>query len=373
MDLILSLVGLVFKRLSTILKRGRTPNLSKPCPELLDALHRVLLALENSHHPNYWEYSTMLTALFDQVFLVTISPTSPVWEILGAVALFSVCSKDNSIEIQTSYSSRQLPQLTGLPIATISRILEENWNFFSPHYIGMHARHEAFLRNETRSGKLYDAYLNSVVRAMKSRITEVKNLKSVPALNRLGAIFLSFFGHGWDIRIDKDLQKGSAMSEVIDLLLHNKPTLPKSLLSDSDIPDDVFDATRYYGPSVTALQWLLKQLYILKAVPNPNHSVVIMIQYLRAIIDKCKEDAIIFTFEMERFGWQNVRLTLPPSFDVGVIDATAIADGECVDTSASVRTFYSCISSLFSDGISAECHGSILVYHLYTLSLGYSS
>lgn len=70
-----------------------------------------------------------------------------------------------------------------------------------------------------------------------------------------GVIFISFCTHGWDIRIDEDLRKGSAMDKVINLLLHNDPIVPKRLIDDSTFPDAA-------GASYLSLQWLIKQLHV---------------------------------------------------------------------------------------------------------------
>jgi len=192
------------------------------------------------------------------------------------------------------YTIDQLPQLTGLSIATIFRILEANWNFFHViissypkpdscrlSSISMQCCYEVFLKDEVRSKDLYVTYLSSVVHALKSRIAYTKSAEGwvlhswiygqrtdalvlmIPlnSSDRLGAIFLSFFRHGWDIQIDRDLQKHSAMWEVIELLLNNSPILPKSLMlySGLEIHSDEFYAIR---ESHVTLQWLIKQLCV---------------------------------------------------------------------------------------------------------------
>ena len=97
-------------------------------------------------------------------------------------------------------------------------------------------------------------------------------------------------------------------------------------------------------------------------VPNPNHTITIMIQHLRDIIDRSKEDAIIFSFDGRRHTFQS-KSKLRPYCEV--IDDIAL-DGGWDEVASSTRKFYSDISFLLS-GISAECHGSILGYHLHVL------
>ena len=79
-------------------------------------------------------------------------------------------------------------------------------------------------------------------------------------LDMFGMIFTSFCAHGWDIRIDEDLRKGSVMSDVIELLLHNNHIIPKSLMEDDTKGGrDILDAL---GASHVSLQWLIKQLEV---------------------------------------------------------------------------------------------------------------
>jgi len=51
------------------------------------------------------------------------------------------------------------------------------------------------------------------------------------------------------------------MGEVIDLLLHNSPTLPKSLMLDSSIKVMSNKFNDMLESHVT-LQWLIKQLHV---------------------------------------------------------------------------------------------------------------
>jgi hypothetical protein len=104
----------------------------------------------------------------------------------------------------------------------------------------------------------------------------------------------------------------------------------------------------------------------LEAVSDQNHAIAIMIQHLRDIINRSKEDAILLTFDCGLLRWTASK-PLPP-YDVAVFDILD-TDYGFGDSFLSIRTFYSDISFLFtsSEGISAECHGSILEYHLCAL------
>jgi len=134
--------------------------------------------------------------IFDRLFLVTMSPTSTVWEIAGAITLSSPLRNTRKRPISRLGSPylhclEELPHLTGLPIATILQTLEENWNFFHISYgcylggdssvfqIYLPHCHETFLKDKVRSRGLYATYLNCVIHALKYGITHVKNLKSV--------------------------------------------------------------------------------------------------------------------------------------------------------------------------------------------------
>jgi len=174
------------------------------------------------------------------------------------------------------------------------------------------------------------------------------------------------------------------MGEIIGLLLHNSPILPKSLLLNSGIENfsDEFSAMR---ESHVMLQWLIKQLHvclhshmpvqsmliirrvqILNAVPNPNHTTTIVIRHLQDIINRSKEDAIILTLDCEHRYWR-LGKKLPP-YGIAVLNIRDAIDYKAWDaSSSSIRTFYSDISFLFSHGLSVECHRSILAYHLFVL------
>ncbi len=93
-----------------------------------------------------------------------------------------------------------------------------------------------------------------------------------------------------------------------------------------------------------------------------------MIQHLRDNIDKSKEDAIILTFCCGHLYWSDPKA--PPRIDVAVLRAKPVVSyhGRWDLTSSSIQTFYLDISFLLSEGISAECHRSILKYHLSALT-----
>ncbi len=172
------------------------------------------------------------------------------------------------------------------------------------------------------------------------------------------------------------------MCEVVDLLLDCKPILPHSLMS-VDVDDQTANDLRY---SHMTLQWLVKQVHvslrsyirsilmmntllfeILKAVPNSNPRIFSMIQKLQDIINRSKEDAIILTFG-DRLELHYTCSILPP-YGVTVLTAESVA-GEWDDVlsySSYIRTFYSDISFLLSEGVTAKCHSSILEYHLFVL------
>ena len=359
------------------------------------------------------ELFEICTDIFDQSLLHTLSPTSMVWEIVGATELPHLHIDPNGeVQLDLDIPIKALPQYTRLTIESILQILKENRHLFQVDLDFFFRRegcmlcnrlsYREFLRNEVRSRHLHATYRNSVIHALRSRITYIKNLKSVEVcvafsthsfmvdvvtyypwyrLDRVGSIFLSFCKLGWDIRIDTDLQEGSAMCEVVDLLLDCKPILPHSLMS---VDVDGHTAIDLVYSHMT-LQWLVKQVHvslrsyirsmlmintllfeILKAVPNPNPRIFSMIQKLQDIINRSKEDAIILTFGQELLYTCSI---LPP-YGVTVFTAESVERGEWDDDlscSSSIRTFYSDISFLLSEGVSAKCHSSILEYHLFVL------
>jgi hypothetical protein len=123
-----------------------------------------------------------------------------VWKIAGALALAPFLRTFMAFKffrvgvgwIPFPHCIDEVSQLTGLPLATIFRILEENWNFFDVDLSAypqptscrnalsfhIHMRHhEAFLEDEIRSRDLYIAYRNSATRALKSAITKLKSMQ----------------------------------------------------------------------------------------------------------------------------------------------------------------------------------------------------
>jgi len=213
-----------------------------------------------------------------------------VWEVAGANELPPLHIDPNGgVRLSPSIPIEILPQYTGLSIPTISRILKENRGLFgfaiiftqhSLYINGMRNSYHKFLMDEVRSGALHVTYRNSVIRALKSRITYIRSLKSVEAcvafstrrfmvdavtyypwyrLDRVGSIFLSFCRRGWNIRTDTDLQEGSAMSEIVDLLLDCRPILPHSLMSVNNVDEQTANDLR---DSHVTLQWLVKQVHV---------------------------------------------------------------------------------------------------------------
>jgi len=91
-----------------------------------------------------------------------------------------------------------------------------------------------------------------------------------------------------------------------------------------------------------------------------------MIQHIQDIIDRSREDAIILTFHCGHRRWSHSK-QLPP-YGVGVLSAEYLDSGEWDKSSSSIWTFYAGISLLLTDGVSVECHRSILNYHLFALT-----
>jgi hypothetical protein len=106
---------------------------------------------------------------------------------------------------------------------------------------------------------------------------------------------------------------------------------------------------------------------ILETVPNPNPRIFSMIQKLQDIINKSKEDAILLAYDDRQEFYYNCSI-LPP-YGITVFTAESVERGESDDLScsSSIQTFYSDISLLLSEGVSAKCHSSILEYHLFVL------
>ena len=199
-------------------KYSRSSPLSKPCPEFVVALSSVLSVLDLpyvSSVPNFllscyiftdfdlsWgqslppnkkadikEFVRVCKDIFDQSLLSTLSPTSVVWEVAGANELPHLHIDHNGeVWLDPAIPIETLPQYTGLSIVTISRILKENRNLFDFGIIftqqrcyinGMRNSYHKFLMDEVRSRDLHVTYRNSVIRALRSRITYITNLKSV--------------------------------------------------------------------------------------------------------------------------------------------------------------------------------------------------
>lgn len=118
------------------------------------------------------------------------------WKIAGALALVPVSHLEDFQSLEPAWiesPSRShcmdgLPQLTGLPLTRIFQLLEENWNFINadissypdPEYCGFFVdmqHHEAFLKDEVRSGDLYVTYRNSAVHALEFGITMLESVQ----------------------------------------------------------------------------------------------------------------------------------------------------------------------------------------------------
>ncbi len=130
------------------------------------------------------ELIEICTDIFDQSLLHTLSPTSMVWEIIGAIELSDLYIDPNGeVQLDPSVSIKALPRYTGLTIESILQILKENRNLFNfvnfttPQFYIINYR--KFLMNEVRSKDLHVKYRNSVVHALKSRITYIRKLRSV--------------------------------------------------------------------------------------------------------------------------------------------------------------------------------------------------
>jgi len=174
--------------------------------------------------------------------------TPTMWKIAGVLSI-----DDRRTDIHT------LSKETGLSIQTILQTLEKSHHFFDVEGYRDDDRSQLdglykwnieinwivkrFLLDESHSRILYFAYRSSVIRAVRSKlvghleslksgyvhptkINRILNLKvlrskSIPCdhLEELGVVFKRIAGeYGWDIRIGMDMQEGSPMRDVIDLL-----------------------------------------------------------------------------------------------------------------------------------------------------------
>lgn len=110
------------------------------------------------------------------------------WKVIGefAVARYVVQPDANSnVELERGMVIQSLSELTGLSIATIFQIFDENWNFFDvgiwyhpkmdgcSYHVELSRQYLWFLRDENRSGILHLPFRNNVVRAYRRRIADM--------------------------------------------------------------------------------------------------------------------------------------------------------------------------------------------------------
>jgi len=206
--------------------------------------------------------------------------TPTMWKIAGVLSI-----DDRRTDIHT------LCKETGLSIQTILQTLETGHHFFAVEgyrddrpqlglykwLIDIKSIVQQFLLDESRSRILYFAYRSSVIRAVRSKLVgQLKSLKSgyvhptkinrillkvlwsksIPCdhLEELRAVFTRIVGqYGWDIRIGIDMQEGSPMREVIDLL--------HAYLSGHD-DSATFCKDFYYDSRRPLLQWFCQQFHV---------------------------------------------------------------------------------------------------------------
>jgi len=206
------------------------------------------------------------------------------WKIAGVLSI-----DNRRTDIHT------LSKETGLSIQTILQTLEKSHHFFDVicyRYLdddrsqldGLYKCNiwikeivNQFLLDESHSRILYFAYRSSVIRAVRSKlvghleslksgyvhstkINRILNLKvlrskSLPCdhLEELRVVFDRIAGqYGWDIRMDIDMQEGSPMRDVIDLL--------HAYLSGHD-DSATFCKSHNHGRR-PLLQWFCRQFHV---------------------------------------------------------------------------------------------------------------
>ncbi len=136
------------------------------------------------------ELIEICTNIFDQSLRHTLSPTSMVWEIVGATELLDLrIDRNGKVQLVLDVTPIEvLPRDTGLTIESILQIFKENRNLFdfvklkygSCEFVTfyIHISYRKFLKNEVRSKDLHFKYRNSVLHSLKSRITYIKKLRS---------------------------------------------------------------------------------------------------------------------------------------------------------------------------------------------------
>ncbi len=136
------------------------------------------------------ELIEICTNILDQSLLHTLSPTSEIWEIVGATELSDLHIDPNGeVCVDRDIPIEVLPRYTGLTIESILKIIKENRNLFdfdnmifkssgSCKFYIQEISYREFLMDEVRSKDLHVKYRNSVVHALKSRIAYIKKLGS---------------------------------------------------------------------------------------------------------------------------------------------------------------------------------------------------
>ena len=141
--------------------------------------------------------------IFDQSLFHTLSPTSMVWQIVGAMELPHLDIDSNGKVWLDPYTPIEaLSRYTGLTIESISQNFQENCNLFDFELIiedekeratySMKLGYRTFLADEVRSGDLHATYRNSVIHALKSRITYIKSLRSAELCVAFSTLELMF-------------------------------------------------------------------------------------------------------------------------------------------------------------------------------------
>jgi hypothetical protein len=101
---------------------------------------------------------------------------------------------------------------------------------------------------------------------------------------------------------------------------------------------------------------------ILRGVPNPISRITVMIQKLQDVMDPIKEPHIIVAFAKGRYP-PACRALLDYHYQVKLLGTSESQWLEGLF--AGIQTFYSEISFLLNEGISATCHNFILKYYFF--------
>ena len=140
-----------------------------------------------------------LIDIFDQSLFHTLSPTSMVWQIVGAMELPHLdIDPKGKVWLDSYIPIDALSRYTGLTIESILQNFQENYNLFDFDLIlkqkelavyNKKLGYGTFLTNEVRSRDLHATYRNSVIHALKSRITYIKSLRSAELCVASGNLF----------------------------------------------------------------------------------------------------------------------------------------------------------------------------------------